>query len=358
MIESRGAPSVTLPSTLAAVSAAMGSVCPCAVLHVRHKGAIVCEAALGKLAPDAAAATPDAIFDLASLTKIAIGTAMLALNDMRRLALDDPIATLFSSFAGRDARRERVTFRHLLAHTSGLPPSVNARGESSAERVIERVCATPLINGPGERVVYSDCGFILLGEAVSRLAGVPLPFALQKVVFDPLGISSCGYRPAAALAEHIVCTEREAWRGRLLRGEVHDETCWSMGGVAGHAGLFGTAADVATLAELYRNTGSGNGRRVLLRSSALKAVREQANSDGERRGLAWALKSTDERPWGASLSRASYGHTGYTGTSVFVDPERAVTIVLLTNRVFFSRDPAPIADLRAKVNDAVIADLT
>ena len=356
MIEPRGS-STTLSSTLAAVEAAIGSVCSCAVVHVRHKGSVVCEAAFGNLAPDAPSATTDAIFDLASLTKIAVGTAVLALNDRRTLALDDPIATVFPRFAGRDARRARVTFSHLLAHTSGLPPSVNARGESNAERIIERVSATPLTQAPGEKVVYSDCGYILLGEAVSRLAGVPLPIALQGLVFDPLGISTCGYRPSQALVERIVCTERDPWRGRLLRGEVHDETCWSMGGYAGHAGLFGTANDVAMLAELYRNAGSGNGRRILQRPSATRAVRQHARSEDERRGLAWALKAGDARPWGSALSNESYGHTGYTGTSVFVDPKRALSIVLLTNRVFLSRDPIPIAQLRAQVNDAVINDL-
>jgi serine-type D-Ala-D-Ala carboxypeptidase len=357
MIRQRGAPNTALPSARTATRAAIGPICSCAALHVRYKGEIICDVAFGTLVPDGPAATPGAIFDLASLTKLAVGTALLALNDRRRLALDDPIASLFPTFAGRDPRRARITFRHLLAHTSGLPPSVNARAETSAAQVIERVNATPLINAPGERVVYSDCGYILLGEAVSRLSGVPLPVALQSTVFDPLGVASCGYRPSAAILEKIVCTERDPWRGRLLRGEVHDETCWSMGGIAGHAGLFGNASDVATLGELYRNAGSGNARRVLLRASALKAVREQARSEDERRGLAWALKTSGARPWGESLSSESYGHTGYTGTSIFVDPARALTIVLLTNRVFVSRNPVPIADLRARVNDAVIADL-
>ncbi|MEO9137205.1 MAG: serine hydrolase, partial [Casimicrobiaceae bacterium] len=146
-------------------------------------------------------------------------------------------------------------------------------------------------------------------------------------------------------------------RGKLLCGEVHDETCWSMGGVAGHAGLFGTAADVARLGELYRDAGQFQGRRELQRPTAQTAVREHARSTDERRGLAWALKSSDARPWGASLSPSAYGHTGYTGTSLVVDPRRALTIVLLTNRVHKSREPGPIADLRAAVHDAVIADL-
>ena len=357
MIQPQSPAEPGMPRTRALIEAAIGAVCSCAAIHVRRKGALVHQAAYGDVAPDGPHASADAVFDLASLTKIAVATALLALHDRRRLALDDRIVATFPDFAGRDARRSRVTFRHLLAHTSGLPPSVNARSESDATAVVRRICATPLVNTPGERVVYSDCGFILVGEAVARLSGVPLPIALQSLVFDPLSISTCGYRPQGELLERIVCTERDEWRGKLLRGEVHDETCWSMGGVAGHAGLFGTAADAARIAELYREAGQCDGRRVLSRPVAAAAVREQARSDDERRGLGWALKSGAARPWGKALSAASYGHTGYTGTSMFVDPARALTIVLLTNRVFVSREPGPIAQLRAAVNDAVIADL-
>ncbi len=357
MIRPAGSEPRALPTALSALEDALGRVCSCAVLHVRVRGAVVYEAALGELAPDGPRATTDAVFDLASLTKIAVGTALLALLDRRAFALDDPIVETFPEFAGRDPRRKQVTFRHLLTHTSGLPPSVNARADLGAARVVRRVCDTPLARVPGERVVYSDCGFILVGEAVARLAGVPLPIALQSLVFDPLGVSSCGFLPQGEIAQRIVCTERDQWRGKLLRGEVHDETCWSMGGIAGHAGLFGTASDVARLGELYRDAGQFEGRRVLLRPTAQMAVREHAHSQDERRGLAWALKSSDARPWGAGLSRNSYGHTGYTGTSLVVDPQRGLTIALLTNRVYISREPGPIADLRARVHDAVIADL-
>ena len=357
MIQPAGSAHGQLPATHSIVESSIGHVCTCATIHVRRKGTVVYQAAFGNLMPGGQAADADAIFDLASLTKIAVATALLALHDRRSFALDDPIVAVLPDFAGRDARRARVTFRHLLTHTSGLPPSVNARAEVDAAAVVQRICATPLTNTPGERVVYSDCGFILIGEAVARLSGMPLPFALQSIVFDPLSISTCGYQPQGAVLERSVCTERDEWRGKLLRGEVHDETCWSMGGIAGHAGLFGTAADAARLAELYREAGQSEGRRVLLRPTAVAAVREQARSSDERRGLAWALKSGDARPWGECLSSSSYGHTGYTGTSMFVDPRRGLTIVLLTNRVHISREPGPIAALRAAVHDAVMADL-
>lgn len=357
MIQPTGPAHGMMPLTQSLVASSIGQVCTCATIHVRHKGVVVYQAAFGHITPGGPVADVEAVFDLASLTKIAVGTALLALHDRRRFALDDPIVGVFPDFAGRDPRRARVTFRQLLTHTSGLPSSVNARAEVDATAVVQRICVTPLANAPGERVVYSDCGFILVGEAVARLSGVPLPFALQSIVFDPLSISTCGYRPQGAVLERTVCTEQDEWRGKLLRGEVHDETCWSMGGIAGHAGLFGTAADAARIAEAYREAGQIDGRRVLLRPTAVAAVREQARSSDERRGLAWALKSSAARPWGRSLSSSSYGHTGYTGTSMFVDPVGGVTIVLLTNRVHISREPGPIADLRAAVHDAVLADL-
>jgi CubicO group peptidase (beta-lactamase class C family) len=352
-----GPSNVGTPRALALVEQAIGNVCSAAVIHVQRAGKIVCEAAFGETAPGGPATTCESVFDLASLTKIAVATSLLTLLDLRRFALDDSIVATLPEFGGRDPRREAVTFRHLLTHTSGLPPSVNARAEPGMTHVISRVCATPLTSAPGERVVYSDCGFILVGEAVSRLAGVPLPIALQTLTFDPLAIGSCGYNPRGEILERVVCTEQDAWRARLLRGEVHDETCWSMGGIAGHAGLFGTAADVAKLGEMFRQAGQYGGRRVLARPTAQTAVREHARSTDERRGLGWALKPSGARPWGASLAEDAYGHTGYTGTSLFVDPRRALTIVLLTNRVHMSRDGGPIADLRCAVNDAVIEDL-
>ena len=346
-----------LPRAVAAIADALGTVCTCTALHVRHRGETVCDIAFGELFPGGAAAQPDAIFDLASLTKIVVGAALLALIDRREGALDDPIVRAIPEFTGRDPRRSTVTFRHLLTHTSGLPPSVNARDEVGAEPIIARICAMPLRSAPGERVVYSDCAFILVGQAVARLAQMPLADAVGTLVVDPLGIADFGFRPLGALIERTVCTENDPWRGRLLRGEVHDETCWSMNGVAGHAGMFGTASAAAEIAEMFRQGGACDLRRVLMRPTAAAAVKEHARSGDERRGLAWALKAGEGRPCGPLLSESSFGHTGYTGTSVFVDPERALTIALFTNRVHMSRDPEPIGALRVAVHDAVIRDL-
>lgn len=354
----KGIPQSRLAGASRVVARSIGDICAAAVLHVRQDGEIIAREAFGKIAPDGAAVAHDSIFDLASITKLFVGTALLALHDERRLSLDDTVGQLIPEFVGLDQRRALVTFRHLLTHTSGLPAYVNVRDELGAKAVVARVCAMPLTAAPGRDVIYSDLGFMLVGEAVARLAGSPLDEALATFVSGPLGTGDLCYRPPASMLDRIVCTENDAWRGRLLRGEVHDENCWAMGGVAGHAGLFGSAADVAELAESYRLGGASGSHRLLQRPTASAAVREQALGADERRGLAWALKAGHRHSSGSLLSSESYGHTGYTGTSVWVDPQRALTIVLLTNRVFFSRQPEPIRALRAAVHDAIVEDLS
>jgi CubicO group peptidase (beta-lactamase class C family) len=348
---------IAFPAASAVVARSIGEICGGAVLHVRHDGETIYDAAFGQRLPHGDAVTTDCLFDLASLTKLFAATALLRLFDQRRLSLDDSVAGLFPEFAGADERRAAVTFRMLLTHTSGLPAHVNFRDELGAQAVFARVCVTPLQAAPGSAVVYSDLGFMLVGEAVARIAGAPLAAAMRSLVCDPLG-SGAAYRPSRSTIDRIVCTERDEWRNRLLRGEVHDENCWAMGGVAGHAGLFGTAADVAVLAEMYRNGGATARQRVLLRPTAAEAIREQAVGVDERRGLGWALRASDRHSCGSRLSADSFGHTGYTGTSVWVDPQRTLTVVLLTNRVLYSRDPEPIRSLRAAVHDAVVEDLT
>src|SRR4029077_5721707 len=238
---------------------------------------------VGTFAPGEPAISPAAVFDLASLTKLFTGTALLVLNDRRKLALGDPVITICPEFAGPDARRRDVTIRHLLTHTSGLPAHVNFRDKVGAAAVTARVCATPLIAAPGDNVLYSDLGFMLAGEIVARASGVPLDLAIKALVTDPLGAQAVCYGPDAEMRARTVCTEDDPWRGRLLRGDVHDENCWAMGGVAGHAGLFGSASDVAALGELYRTHGDSANGRVISRASAMLAVREHAAGERERR---------------------------------------------------------------------------
>jgi CubicO group peptidase (beta-lactamase class C family) len=337
----------------AILQAELGEAYSAASLRVLVAGETVEHIAVGTYAPGDVAIDERAIFDLASLTKLYTTTALLALHDRRALALDDPIVNVFPEFAGKDPRRARVTVTHLLTHTSGLPAHISFREELGLKPVIARVCATALEAAPGEAVVYSDLGFMLAGEMVSRLAKEPLDKACATLVCDPLATPATRYRLPQEIRRHIVCTENDPWRGRLLRGEVHDENCWAMGGIAGHAGLFATAADVAALGELYRTIGQSAGGRVISRASALEATREHAAGNGERRGLGWALKADDAHSCGARFSTSSFGHTGFTGTSLWVDPTRELTVAFLTNRVHITRDGASILRARGKLHDAI-----
>jgi CubicO group peptidase (beta-lactamase class C family) len=353
----RQAPHARLPRATRVVDQATGEIFGGAVLHVRREGEVVCDEAFGTRIPGGDAVTTDSIFDLASITKLFVGSALLVLHDERRVALDDPIAPVVPEFVGLDQRRAEVTYRHLLTHTSGLPAHVNFRDELGAGAVVMRVCNTPLSAAPGTSVIYSDLGFMLAGEAIARITGGTLDTAVRSLVCEPLQLSDTCYRPSSDVLPRIVCSELDSWRNRLLRGEVHDENSWAMGGVAGHAGLFGTAADVARLGEMYRLGGAIGSTRTLLRPTAKAATREQAVGSDERRGLAWAIKAGERHSSGARLSSDSFGHTGYTGTSIWVDPRRAITVVLLTNRVLVSREPEPIRALRAAVHDSVTMDL-
>jgi len=339
------------------IMSSIGNVCSAAVLHVRRDGNVVGEFGFGRRTPKGAAATPDSIFDIASLTKLFVGSAFLSLVDKRAVALDDPVAGVIAELAGADTRRSCITFRQLLTHTSGLPAHVSFREEHGARAVIERVCATPLASAPGTGIVYSDLGFMLVGEAVARLAGQPLEDAIAALVTVPIGAADAAYHPSPFQHNRIVCTERDGWRKRLLCGEVHDENSWAMGGVGGHAGMFATAHDIAELGEMYRLSGCVALRYVLMRPTAHEATREQVSGVDERRGLAWALKSGTDHSCGARMSWNSFGHTGFTGSSLWVDPDNRLTVAFLTNRVYFSRDPEPIRRLRAAVHDAVFADI-
>jgi CubicO group peptidase (beta-lactamase class C family) len=350
-------PALGFSKTSAAMAAGRGDVFGGAAIHVRIDGAVVFDAAFGEIVPGGPPVLVDSPFDLASVTKIVVGTALLALFDERRFALDDPLVSVLPEFAGQDARRTAVTFRHLLTHTSGLPAHVSFRDELGSAAIVGRVCATPLASAPGTAVTYSDLGYILVGAAVERISTLPLAEAVSRFVCDPLGLKVTRFNPPPEMRERTVCTERDSWRGRLLQGEVHDENCWSMGGVSGHAGLFSTASEVADIGEAYRLGGIAGATRLLSRHAATLAVSECVRDGDERRGLGWSLRTNASQSCGDRFGPESFGHTGYTGTSIWVDPDRSLTVALLTNRVYFTRDPHPIFELRRVVHDAVVDDL-
>ncbi len=303
----------------------------------------------GKLALDDPR-RPDghSVYDLASLTKV-IATTTLALQAVEegRLNLDQPVARYLPAFRG--AGKDRVTVRHLLTHSSGLrADSPLWRQTPNADSALGFVNAMPLDTVPGARMVYSDMGAIVLGEVLERVLGGRLDRLAHDRIFAPLGMSSTRFRPPESWIPHIAATEYDtAWRKRVVRGEVHDEKAAWLGGVAGHAGLFGSALDVLTFGEwlLARVTG-GSGM-------AREFVRRQEVVPGSTRALGWDTPAPGNSA-GTLLDSGSFGHTGFTGTSIWVDPSLGLVIVLLTNRVNPTRNNPRIGPLRIAVADAVV----
>lgn len=306
--------------------------------------------------PDRAPAGEDTIYDCASLTKVvATLPLVLQLLDEGRIRLEDPVARYIPAFASKG--KAGVTIRQLLTHTGGLAPfaDMHSHGWSPAQ-ILDFVADQPLQCEPGTQVVYSDFGFILLGRLISVVLDRPLDEAAAERVFAPLGMTDTGFRPAPALWGRIAPTEHYAYEPGPRWGVVHDENAGAMGGVSGHAGLFSTARDLSRYAAMWLNEGRGEGARVLSPLSVRLAIRHQTAAAGGSRGLGWALKGDKWDASGDLLTGQSYGHTGFTGTSLYVDPPLGLTVVLLTNRVHYGRDKS-VARLRAVLHNAVAASL-
>ncbi|MBI4478514.1 MAG: beta-lactamase family protein [Acidobacteria bacterium] len=341
-------------------------VFPGAVLAIGHRGRLAILTA-GKLAYDGGAApvSGDTIYDLASLTKAAATTtAAMILIDRALFSLDDTVAQHLSEFASansadllREARAE-VTVRHLLAHTSGLPAYekffLRARQKS---HVIEEALALPLEEPPGRKTVYSDVGFILLGELLEHVAQEPLDTFCRREIFEPLGMQASCFNPPAGLQPRIAPTEQDdLFRKRMIRGEVQDENAWVMGGVAGHAGLFGTAGDLAAFCQMMLDEGSAGGRQLIQAGTIREFTRPWPAQQGAPRGLGWD-KPSEPSSSGRYFSPASYGHLGYTGTSIWIDPEKQLFVILLTNRIHPSRANEAIKQVRPALHDAILEAL-
>lgn len=289
------------------------------------------------------------IYDLASLTKV-LSTAGLAAALVERgaIALDDPVRRWSAAWSGAD--RRDVTIRHLLLHASGLPAHRRYFETISGGAAFEAaIGAEPLEYVPGERSVYSDPGFILLGRVLEHVAGASLDEQFDAWRRDHgLTAPSIGFRPPPASLPRIAPTEADPWRGRLLRGEVHDENAAALGGVAGHAGLFGTAAAVGELARWWMAQAS---------RAPWARFLSQGNVSGSSRALAWDTMRTTSS-CGTRMSPTAVGHTGFTGTSLWIDVARDCYVVFLSNRVHPSRAGEAMARVRPALHDAVADDMT
>lgn len=330
---------------------------PGSSVAITHCGKLIALKALGHFTyeEDASAVTPETVFDLASVTKaIATTSACMLLREQGRLDLKQPIMEVLPQFSGSDPRRNRITFEMLLAHSSGLPAYVRLfETARNREQLLEQAFAVPLATDPGSRAAYSDIGFILLGEAIERIAREPLDAYCHHAIFTPLGLSNLRFNPPQVWKPVIPPTERhQSLRPYVIQGEVNDENAFVMGGVAGHAGCFGTASNLATFAECMLR----GGNPLFNRHTVELFTQLQASPQGTSRGLGWDTPSAPSQS-GRYFSRRSFGHLGYTGTSLWIDPERQLSVTLLTNRTWPDRGSQAIKSIRPAFHDAVIEAL-
>ena len=346
----------------------VGRAYPGAVLAVSHRGATVIRWAVGLRAvvPERRPATPETIYDLASLTKV-VSTLPLTLQGVAegRIALDGSLAAYFPA-----APVAAITIRQLLAHSSGLPAWIPFYLQAiGTDAVLAQVAATAPTSTPGAEVVYSDLGYILLGEVVRRALGAPLDVLAKRRVFTPLGMRDTSYLPSRLYLERIAPTEdgtaieqamtgeagrRHTWRRYLIWGEVHDSNAHAMGGISGHAGLFGSADDLIACARMWLAGGRGPHGMVLAPHLVREATMSQAQ--GSTRGFGWALTGP-QGWWNGALSPRAFGHTGFTGTALAIDPDRDLAVAFLTNAVHLGRDRTELLDLRPRIAAAVVEAL-
>ena len=330
---------------------------PGAVLLVGHQGQVVYRKAYGRRSLETdEPMTADTIFDAASLTKVVATTpSIMKLFEEGKIRLNDPVTRYLPAF---QEGKSDITVRHLLTHFSGLRPDLDLEPAwSGYETGIRKALIDKPAGPPGVRFVYSDINFILLGEMVRQLSGKMLPDYAREKIFEPLGMRETMFCPSGSLRERIAPTERLAGSKESLRGVVHDETTRFMGGIAGHAGLFTTADDLAKFAEMMINLGEGNGVRILNSLTVRKFTAPQSPADQPiLRGGGWDMDSAYSSNRGELFPIGSFGHTGFTGTSLWIDPVSKSYVVLLANSVHPRRRP-PITSLRGRVATAAAAAL-
>ncbi|HWU96082.1 MAG TPA: serine hydrolase domain-containing protein, partial [Sphingomonas sp.] len=339
----------------------VGKAFPGAVIAVGQHGKLLAVKAFGHIdsAANAPAMPKDAIFDLASLTKV-VGTTSAAeiLYDRGQLDLDAPVQRYLPEFAGTPGH-EAITVRHLLSHSSGFKPSAGLLWGNANDRagILRQIYAMPVGSPPGTVYVYQDFNLILVGEIIARISGQSLDAFLAKEVFGPLGMKDTGFNPSPKLLSRIAPTEQDdKFRHMLVRGVVHDENAFVMGGVAGHAGMFSTAKDLSKIAQLYLYRGRYHGRQLLKPETVRLFMQPQGLPPGSSRALGWDMPS-EKGFTGPLASPRAIIHTGFTGTSVYIDPDRDAFIILLTNRVNPTRNNAEIFKARPAIHTAVLAAL-
>lgn len=332
-------------------------VTPGAVVRVRHKRKIFLDEAVGtnSLDEDNVPITSSHLFDMASLTKVMVTLpAILQICEAGEIHLHDKVTTFIPSFKKRG--KESVTIKQLLTHSSGLTahrPYFEKR--LSAVQVLKEIEEEQLEYAPDTNVVYSDLGFILLMEVIEKVTGQKIDEYAQQYLFGPMGMKDTGYRPTSE-RQRYAPTEYYDHLQDHKYGIVHDDNTEFMGGISGHAGLFSTMEDLSVFTEMLENDGLHEGKKILDPRWLALSRRNFTPFAEESRGLGWQLKGSGASPAGDLMSDSTYGHTGFTGTSFYIDPEQELTVMLLTNRVYFGRHLAMLR-LRPRLHNIIYTSL-
>ena len=337
------------------IGATSAGAFPGAGVQVGSRDAVIWQDAIGALTYDADAApvAADTVYDLASLTKVVATTTLaMRLVDGGRLRLDDRVTTWIPDWRGTD--RESVTIRDLLGHASGLTRHLPLFRDHATPREFENaICSLPLEYPPRTRSIYSDLGFILLGFIIERAGGARLADQFTSLVAD-LNLGDVGFNPPRAWRARAAPTEISEWRGRLLVGEVHDDNAWTLGGAPGHTGLFGAVGALGRFARVMLGATAGDAR--LADPATISTFIRRTDVPGSSRALGWDTMLPTSS-CGRRLSPSAIGHTGFTGTSLWIDPAVPIYVVLLTNRVHPRATNDAILTVRPALHDAIIDGL-
>lgn len=328
---------------------------PGAVLLIWQNGEILHEKSYGSFTfdIDAPEVTTSTIYDLASLTKVvSTTTAVMICVDRKLISLDDKVVLYIPEFGANS--KSNITIRNLLLHNSGLAAwkKFYRRGLNK-EEVLSEIYNSGLEYETGTKMVYSDLGIITLGKIIEKVSGLTLDKFSKKEIFDPLEMNSTYFNHDDSIRQFCAPTEVDTyWRNKLLQGDVHDETAAMLGGVAGHAGLFSTANDLGKFMSMIMNKGVYNNKRIIKEEIVELFTKKQSTQSS--RALGWDTKSDKGSSAGDLFSAGSFGHTGFTGTSIWADPERNLFVVFLTNRVYPSRENTKIISFRPKLHNLII----
>ncbi|HSJ37615.1 MAG TPA: serine hydrolase domain-containing protein [Planococcus sp. (in: firmicutes)] len=332
-------------------------VTPGAIIRVRHNGELIVDEALGtnSLEIERVPVTGSTVYDMASLTKVMVTTPIiLQLLERGELYLHDRVAAFVPEFGANG--KEGVRLRHLLTHSSGLAAHRHYFAERlTKQQVYAEIYKEALVYEPETQVVYSDLGFIMLMAIIEKVTGQRIEDYAAQHLFAPMGMNNTKYLPDYETSRYAP-TEFLEHIGGHKYGIVHDDNTEFMGGISGHAGLFSTMDDLSIFTKILENNGMHEGNQILHPLWLQKARQDFTPYSEDARGIGFELKARGAGPVGDLLSAETYGHTGYTGTSFYIDPERDLTIMLLTNRVYFGRQE-PIIRLRPRLHNLIVANL-